>query len=265
MKTNIPHNITAVALLALMASLPRTASAQTSASDTTVPTNGVWNYTARLGLNIGGTAPVGMPATIRRMNEYKLQPNFTLGVDAEYPIDDRWGLLTGVHIDNKGMNVDATVKNYHMVMTKGGDELEGYYTGRLVTKVEESMVTLPLQATCHIGQHWRLRLGPYISYVYSRSFKGHVYDGYLRYMTPTSEKIMIGHDEDSRGTYDFSDNMRRFQLGIGAGADWTFSHRWGAYADLQWGVTGVHESSFKTIEQTLYPIFGTLGVTYRLK
>ena len=84
-------------------------------------------------------------------------------------------------------------------------------------------------------------------------------------MTPTGEKIMIGHDEDSRGTYDFSDNMRRFQLGIGAGADWTFSHRWGAYADLQWGVTGVHESSFKTIEQTLYPIFGTLGVTYRLK
>ena len=41
MNTNIPHKITAVALLALMVSLPRTASAQTSASDTTVPTKGV--------------------------------------------------------------------------------------------------------------------------------------------------------------------------------------------------------------------------------
>ncbi len=241
------------------------ARAHAAGNDSITTARGERNYTARLGLNVGGTAPIGMPATIRSMNKYKLQPNFTLGIDGEYSLSRCWGLLSGVHIDNKGMNVDATVKNYHMVMTKGGDELEGHYTGRLVTKVEESMVTVPLQLAYHFGDRWRLRLGPYLSYVYTRSFKGHVYDGYLRYMVPTGEKIMIGHDEDSRGTYDFSEHMRRFQVGVGAGADWAFSHRWGAYADIQWGVTGVHESSFKTIEQTLYPIFGTLGLTYRLR
>lgn len=31
-----------------------------------------WDYYARLGYNIGGTAPVGMPATIRSMNDYRL-------------------------------------------------------------------------------------------------------------------------------------------------------------------------------------------------
>ena len=253
--TALPH--------AVMAEAPQNTMVNKTATDSLH--SGTWYYTARLGLNIGGTAPVGMPATIRSMNSYKIQPNFTLGIDAEYFISGRWGVITGIHIDNKGMNVDATVKNYHMVMTKGGDELEGYYTGRLVTKVEESMVTIPVQATCHLGRQWRLRLGPYISYVYTRSFKGYVYDGYLRYMTPTGEKIMIGHDHDSRGTYDFSSHMRKLQVGVGAGADWSFCNRWGAYADLQWGLTGVHESSFKTIEQTLYPIFGTLGLTYRLR
>lgn len=245
--------------------LPSDASEMNVSTDSVLSSRKAWNYTARLGMNVGGTAPIGMPATIRSMNYYELQPNFTLGIDADYLLTDSWGILTGIHIDNKGMNVDATVKNYHMVMTKGGDELEGHYTGRLVTKVEEAMVTVPLQAVYLAGSKCRLRLGPYVSYVYSRSFKGYVYDGYLRYMNPTGEKIMIGNDENSRGTYDFSDSMRRIQLGIGAGADWQFGHRWGLYADLQWGVTGVHRSSFKTIEQTLYPIFGTVGVSYRLK
>ena len=265
MTNKTSKRIAALAAIALTACRPLASTAQTAEADTLPPARPGWTYAARLGLNIGGTAPIGMPATIRRMNDYDLQPNFTLGIDAEHPLRGNWGVLTGIHIDNKGMNVDATVNNYHTVMTKGGDELEGYYTGRLVTKVEESMVTIPLQATYHPGSRWRLRLGPYFSYVYTRSFKGHVYDGYLRYMNPTGEKIMIGHDENSRGTYDFSSHMRRLQMGIGAGADWQFGHRWGAYADLQWGMTGVHERSFKTIEQTLYPIFGTLGVTYKLR
>lgn len=230
-----------------------------------VPVMAHLNYRARLGYNIEGTAPVGMPATIRSLNEYELQPNISLGLDVERPFKGRWGMLAGMHIDNKGMKVDATVKNYHMVMTKGGDELEGYYTGNLVTKVELSMVTLPLQATYHLNDKLRLRLGPDFSYVYTRVFKGYVYGGYLRYIVPTGEKIYIGHDEDSRGTYDFSDHLRRLQMGIDAGIDWQWGQRWGLYADLQWGLTGVHESSFKTIEQTLYPIYGTLGITYRLK
>ena len=33
------------------------------------------NYTFRIGYNIGGTAPVGMPATIRKLNSYDFQPD----------------------------------------------------------------------------------------------------------------------------------------------------------------------------------------------
>lgn len=222
------------------------------------------NYTVRLGYNIGGTAPIGMPATIRRMNKFTLKPNFSLGIDVQKDIWGRWGLMSGLHLENKAMKIDATVKNYHMEMTKEGDRIEGMYTGNLVTECEEWMLTIPVMATLRIGRVL-IKAGPYLSYVSTRVFKGYVYDGYLRKGDPTGPKVDIGNTETTRGTYDFGDKMRKIQVGFDAGADWQIYRRWGAYADIAWGITGIHHSSFKTIEQTLYPIFGTVGIIYKLK
>ena len=224
-----------------------------------------WECTARLGYNIGGTAPIGMPATIRSLNKYTLKANVSLGLDIQKRLAPKWGVLTGLHLDRKGMEIDATVKNYHMTMARGGDEIEGYYTGNLVTKCDEWVLTLPAMATFDLSRKVMLKCGPYVSYVASKTFEGYVYDGYLRRTSPTGEKIEMGNTDESRGTYDFSDKMRRFQTGIDVGADWQIGSHWGAYADLQWGLNGVHHTSFKTIEQTLYPIYGTLGVIYRIK
>ncbi|MCH5302171.1 MAG: PorT family protein [Prevotella sp.] len=231
-------------------------------------------YTARLGYSIGGTTPVGMPATIRSLNHYTPKANLALGVDAHKRLTSlqgvltgapQWGILAGLHYERKAMEVDATVKNYSMMMTKGGDEIEGYYTGNLVTECDEWVLTIPVLATLSLGEKVMLKCGPYLSYVASRAFEGYVYDGYLRRVTPTGEKIEMGNTDDTRGTFDFSGEMRRLQAGLDLGADWQIGSRWGAFADLKWGLSGIHRSSFKTIEQTLYPIYGTLGVTYKLK
>ena len=224
-----------------------------------------WEYKARLGYSIGGTAPVGMPATIRSLNQYKLKANFSLGIDAHKHFTAKWGILTGLHSGNKNMEVDATVKNYHITMTKGGDEMEGYYTGNLVTTCNEWVLTLPIMATFNLSDKVMLKCGPYMSYVASKAFKGFVYDGYLRHINPTGEKIEMGSKEESQSSFDFSDKMRRFQVGMGIGADWQVSRHWGAYADLEWGLNGIHHSAFTTIEQTLYPIYGTVGAIYKLK
>lgn len=223
------------------------------------------NYNVRLGYNIGGTAPVGMPATIRKLNNYEFQPNVSFCFDVQKDLRGRWGVMSGIHLENKGMETDASVKNYHITIEQGGDFMEGYFTGHNVTKVEEWLITVPVMATCRVGSNVMLKLGPYLSYVLTRKFEGNVYDGYLRHNTPTGPKIEFGTGDNERGTFDFSDDMRRWQFGIDFGADWYFSRRWGVYADITWGLTGIHKSSFKTIEQTLYPIYGTLGVTYKLK
>ena len=40
------------------------------------------HYHVRLGYNIGGTAPLGMPASIRTLDKFTLGNNMTIGLDA---------------------------------------------------------------------------------------------------------------------------------------------------------------------------------------
>lgn len=222
-------------------------------------------YTVRIGYSIGGTAPLDMPATIRKLNKYNLQPNISVGVDGYRNAGGRWGVMAGLHLEKKSMDIDALVKNYHMEIVRGGQSLDGYFTGHNATKADIWMITVPVLLTFDIGSVARLKLGPYASCVTSHEFSGSAYDGYLRVGNPTGAKVELGTDEGTRGTYDFSDKMRRMQYGILLGADWHVHKRWGAYTDISWGLNGIHHSSFKTIEQTLYPIFGTIGLTYKLR
>lgn len=223
-------------------------------------------YFGRVGFSLGGTAPVGMPATIRKLNEYKLQPNISIAVDAYKRIGhSRWGVMAGLHVDNRAMETDAVVKNYHMEMRQGGESLEGIFTGNVVTKVSQWFATIPVLATYDISRKVRLKAGPYVSYQLSGNFDGYAYNGYLRQGDPTGVKVGIGTEEGSRGTYDFSDNLRKFYVGIEVGADWYLSRHWGASVDLTWGLNGIFKKDFTTIEQTLYPIYGTVGVVYKLK
>lgn len=219
----------------------------------------------RVGYSIGGNAPLPMPATIRSLNSYKLQPNVSFGIDAFKPIHGKWGAMVGIHFENKGMHIDADVKNYHMEIVKGGEKLSGVFTGKNNSTATQWMFTAPIQAVCCLRPNLKLKLGPYFSYLTQGKFEGYAYDGYLRVNDPTGERIDMGHDEGERGDYEFNDDMRKFQMGIDLGVDWYFSRRVGVYADLQWGLTGTFKSSFNTIEQTLYPIYGTIGLTYKIR
>ena len=223
------------------------------------------SYYLRMDYSLGGTAPVGLPATIRRLDSYSLRPNFSIGIAAQKPLDDRWGIRTGLHFGNKGMKTDAQVKNYHMQIVHGGETLEGQFTGNVVTRVSQWGLTVPVQVVCRVVNDVDLRFGPYATYVYSRRFSGEAYAGYLRVGNPTGPRVELGRGADERGSYDFSTDLRRLQWGLDLGADWRWSDRWAVGADVSWGLSSVFHSDFKTIEQRLYSIFGTVGVVYHLK
>lgn len=222
-------------------------------------------YMVRLGYSLGGTAPVGMPATIRSLDKYTPTNNTLLGLDAYKPLTDKWGLQAGFHYQNKGMKTDAKVKGYSMEMRRGDETLSGLFTGNVVTEVSEWMVTLPLQAAYNVSPKLRLKFGPYFSYVLSNNFSGYAYDGYLRVGDPTGDKVELGHVEGERGDYDFTEDLRHWQFGLDLGADWFFSNHFGAYAGLSWGLTNIFRKDFHVIEQSLYPIYGSIGLTYKLK
>lgn len=221
-------------------------------------------YDLRAGYNVGGTAPMGMPASIRSLDAYRLTPSVMVALGVYKPLTDKWGITTGLRLENKGMDIDATVKNYHMKIVRGGQELEGMFTGKNHSEAQQWMLTLPLQATYRFNNKWLIKAGPYLSYVNSRSFKGYAYDGYLRVDNPTGEKVGLGTAEGDRGTYDFSDDLRKLQWGMMVGADWRFHRSWGVFVDLSWGFTGIFKGSFDTIEQTMYPIYGTIGFSYKM-
>ena len=209
----------------------------------------------RFGYNLGGTTPLGMPASIRSLDKFCLTPSFMAGADAWLPVKNDFGITAGLRVENKGLNAEITTKMY----------LEGMYTGRVRQRVREWMITIPVEATYNLGDKVMLKAGPYMSVLLDKSFEGYVYDGYLRQGDPTGPKVTMGSKDDERATYDFSDSMRSLHFGIAAGVDWQIGQRIGVSADLNWGLNGIFKKDFKTVEQTLYPIYGTIGVFYRIK
>ena len=67
-----------------------------------------YQYQARVAYNIGGTAPIGLPATIRTLHSYTLQPNFSLGIDA---LRDDW-YKTSYLLDRKQSMNGMAKKRY---------------------------------------------------------------------------------------------------------------------------------------------------------
>lgn len=219
---------------------------------------------ARVGYNIGGTAPLPMPPEIRKLNSYSPRFSPSVGFDMVKNWSSRWGTLLGVRVENKGMYEDANVKNYYMELVKAGNAISGNFTGDETTYVRQWMVTVPLAVTLNVRKVM-FKFGPYASMVFNHDFSGWAHSGYLRVDDPTGDKVMLGEEEGERGDYDFSDSLRDVQFGMQLGADWQIGRHWGAYADLSWGVTGIFNGRFNTIRQTLYPIYATIGVVYRIK
>lgn len=220
---------------------------------------------ARIGYSIGGTAPLGLPASIRSIESFKLTPNFMAGIDGRYLLTEKLGLQAGLHFEIKDMDGEVTTKGYHMKVNMDQDELEGLYTGHVRQKVRQRMFTIPLQLTYEPSPKVQLKAGPYLSLLLSKEFSGYAFDGYLRKDDPTGAKVEMGSREGEWATYDFSDDMRTCQVGVAVGIDWNFYRQFGLSADLSWGLTGIHHSNFKTVEQTLYPIYGTIGLVYYIK
>ena len=242
----------------LLISILMVAAAAASAQDN----NGSIIFTASAGFSVGGTAPLQMPAEIRSINSFSLTPNYQASFLAEKTFG-QCGIVSGIRFEDKGMKEEANVKNYHMAIVQGEQSIEGQFTGDVTTEVRQMMLTVPVMLSWrNNSESFRLRFGPYASYLLKKGFSGYARNGYLRLGDPTGPKIVIGDGKD-RGDYDFSTDMRRMQYGLDLGCDWFFLKHLGMYADIEWGLTGIHHSGFKTVEQTLYPIYGTLGLTYR--
>ena len=219
---------------------------------------------ARLGYALGGTVPTHLDNKIRRINGYYPEYNFTVAAEVSYPLNKRWALHSGLRLELGSMDVDSRVKNYDIEVVRGDESLHGIFNGNVRIKSAQRRITLPIQAEWHLNNQWNLRGGAFMGWLTNRRFWGWAYDGYLREGTPVGAKIEMGTEPGERGDFDFDKDMRHMQWGIDFGADWQFHRRWGAFIELTYGLSGLFKSDFHAVE-TLRPLYGTLGVMYRIK
>lgn len=219
-------------------------------------------YEVNAGTNIGGAAPLPLPAEIREINSYN--PNLNLQIGATitkwFDIEQKWGASLGVRFETKGMETKATVKNYGMAIIQNGQELSGRWTGKVQTKYHSQQLVVPITAVFRANRRLRINFGPYVSFAFKNDFNGYVYEGYLREGDPTGVKVSF--EGDSRAPYDFGEDLRSFQWGMQGGVSWKAYKHLLVNANLAWGCNDIFESSFKTVTFDLYPIYLNVGFGY---
>lgn len=222
-----------------------------------------WEYEIKAGLSIGGTSPLPLPEEIRTIDKYS--PNIAISIEGNATkwFDDakKWGVTLGVRLENKNMTTEATVKNYGMsIINTNGGELVGLWTGGVKTKVKNSYLTIPVLADYQLSKRWKLVAGPYFSYLIDGDFSGHVFEGHLR--TPDQTGSRVNFTGESIATYDFSNDLRKFQWGLQLGGEWKAFKHLNVYADLTWGLNDIFKKDFKTISFAMYPIYLNVGFGY---
>lgn len=222
-----------------------------------------WEFEIKAGFKVGGTAPIPLPVEIREIKGYNptlsipLEANVTKWLDASR----KWGITTGLKLENKNMKTRARVKNYSTeIIGDGGEMVSGRWTGSVKTEVRNTYITLPVLAAYHPTNRWTFRAGAYASILTDGDFSGHVYEGYLREGDPTGSKIEFS--DGKIATYDFSDDLRSFAWGAQIGASWRAFKHLNVYTDFSWGLNDIFKDDFKTITFSMYPIYIDFGVGY---
>ena len=222
-----------------------------------------WGYGYRLGFTIGGITPVPLPAEVREMMTFSPNGAFMQEIYGYKLFKEKFGFYFGERLAIEGMNVEARVKNYHMSIEQGGDYISGYFTGVDKTEAKLISVKIPIEFMARVNSRLDLRVGPYIQINLHREFKGEVYDGYLRENTPTGQKIIFS--DGSKATYDFSEDVKKTCFGAEVAADFEIKNNFGVFANLDYGFGSVFADDFETITFKMYPIFFSLGVSYRIE
>ena len=217
-----------------------------------------WSIRRSAGYNHGGTAPRPWPVEILGIEGFNPVLNLSLKGSAEKMFGKgNWGLRWGVELETKGMTTNADTKNYYMEVANGDGIVSGYWTGKVKTKVKNTYLSIPVLAVYKINERWNVSAGAYASFLLDGEFTGAAYDGYLREGNPTGEKTELDN-----AIYDFSKDIRKFQYGVQAGAEYKIYKHLSIFADLKWGLNGIFPSDYSSVTFALYPIYCTLGFTY---
>jgi len=222
-----------------------------------------WEFKMFAGYNLGGSSPLPLPAEIRQIHSWSPGVAGTLAFQATRWITPHWGITSGLAIDVKGMKIAADVKYMNTNLAVGEGEHTGVFTGMFSgknkTTVRNGYLLLPLMGSYAPDNVWRLRLGGYFALLQDAGFEGSASDGYIRIGGPAGDRINI-----ESATFDFSDNIRKIDVGLMGAADWYFTRKLSLTGQLSWGLVPLFPSDFNGIPYKMYNIYFMGGIAYKL-
>lgn len=220
-----------------------------------------WNFELRAGLSMGGTAPIPMPVEIRGVDKYNPKLNVHVEGQATKWLDPHWGVVMGLRMEQKGMVTTARVKNYRTELLLGeGTVVKGHWTGDVESNYASSSVVIPISVAYRVNSHGKLIAGLYGGYRFDGSFTGHVTDGHFRMGSPIGDRVDFPAGE--RATYDFTDQLSRFEAGMQVGGSWRAYRHFLVYAELRASFTPIFPDSFTALTTRLYPMYISTGFSY---
>ena len=226
-----------------------------------------FEYEVNAGVNLGGASPIPLPQEIRKIEGFNPLLNLSIGATVYKWFDQNrreqnntWGIAFGFRLEQKGMETDASVKNYGMTIVNEGNQMSGRWTGKVHTRYVSQLFTIPVVATYRLNSRWRFNFGPYVAFLMKKDFEGRVYDGYLREGDPTGPKWEF--TDGKYATYDFNQELRTFNWGLQAGAAFRVFKRLSVNLNLDWGLNDIFRNSFETVTFDMYPIYANIGFAY---
>ena len=212
------------------------------------------NAAVRVGLNIGATAPYGIPKGVGIISYAPIFASI-IGFEKELYFAPRWFANVGLQLEYKGMRTRSEVHDFYTEVVQDDGQNVARVAGR-------SYITMPLHLGFVVGPHLLLKAGGYASFSLGQSFTGSVENGFLWTKpdpaTGVSNKIFI-----ERAEFNFSSKLRRWDFGAEAVATMILSDHLFMDLGLAFGVHGAFSSRFTALPFKMYNIYASFCVGYR--
>jgi hypothetical protein len=211
----------------------------------------IWDFSAKIGINLGGTMPRPMPGNISKIESYS--PNLTPNIEVEAlrKINKKNGVSAGLRLENKGMKSTASVKEYSMNF----EEFHGKFNGMVDTEMNFNYLGLPILAHHAFTENFSVYAGAYYAYLINGEFKGTTGDGTLN----SGSGVMPVFSEE----YDFSKELRNYDAGFNIGMNFLpYNEHFLLSFGFNYGLVSVFQNNFNGITDDMQNVYGKLSVGY---
>jgi hypothetical protein len=212
---------------------------------------GLWDFFAKIGINLGGTMPRPMPSSISKVESYRPSLAPTIETETLRWLSKKIGVSTGLRFENKGMKSTALVKEYSMNIEK----FHGKFRGIVDTEMNFNYLGLPILAHYAFTENFSVYAGAYYAYLLSGEFKGSTSEGILNsgsFPTPID-----------RGEYDFSNELRNYDVGLSIGLNFLpYNEHFLFSFDFNYGLVSVFPSDFNGISDDMQNVYGKISIGY---